>query len=167
MNSTVLVKGLATCAVVAAAMGFYMTVPVASAQSAATGASQPLDYEFFKTRVEPIFLKQRSPDHARCYACHEKNHHDNKNFRLETLEPGSTFWTEAQSRRNFQVVSTLIFAANPSKSLLLIKALDPRAGGYITKIHSGGSQFASKQDPDWLIMEAWANGKKASDSTAP
>ena len=38
---------------------------------AATGAASPstqpptLDYEFFKSRVEPIFLKKR-PTHARC-----------------------------------------------------------------------------------------------------
>ena len=28
-----------------------------------------LDYEFFKSRVEPVFLTKR-PDHARCYVCH-------------------------------------------------------------------------------------------------
>ena len=31
--------------------------------------AQSLDFEFFKTRVEPIFLKRRA-DHARCYGCH-------------------------------------------------------------------------------------------------
>jgi hypothetical protein len=140
-------------------------VPFSSAQSSAgtapTAGAAPtrtLDYEFFKTRVEPIFLKQRTADHARCYACHEKNHHDNKNFRLETLAPGSTFWTEEQSRRNFQIVSQLVFLANPSKSQLLLKPLDPREGGATPKIHSGGSQFASKSDPDWLILEEWAKG---------
>ena len=31
-----------------------------------------LDYEFFKTRVEPIFLKKRE-GHTRCYVCHEES----------------------------------------------------------------------------------------------
>ena len=32
-------------------------------------ASPALDFEFFKTRVQPIFLAER-PGHARCIACH-------------------------------------------------------------------------------------------------
>ena len=38
-----------------------LIAPVAMAQS--------LDFEMYKSRVEPIFLKKR-PDHARCVACH-------------------------------------------------------------------------------------------------
>src|SRR5687767_10332081 len=57
---------------VAAALAPFATAPFAAAQNAeapsmraATVAATPLDYEFFKTRVQPIFLKKRSPDHAR------------------------------------------------------------------------------------------------------
>jgi hypothetical protein len=161
-------KYIGACFAVAAAVVVCGTVPFARAQSAgATATAQPLDYEFFKTQVEPIFLKQRSADHSRCYACHEKNHHDNKNFRLETLTPGNAFWTEEQSRKNFQAVSQLVFLGNPSKSMLLLKPLDPMAGGSTPKVHSGGSQFESKKDPDWLILEEFAKGKKAVGSSAP
>jgi len=38
--------------------------PIAAAQT-----PPKLDYEFFKSRVEPVFLTKR-PDHARCYVCH-------------------------------------------------------------------------------------------------
>ena len=32
-------------------------------------AAQSLDFEIYRTRVEPIFIKKR-PGHARCVACH-------------------------------------------------------------------------------------------------
>jgi len=35
--------------------------------------SAPLNYEFFKEKVEPIFLFKR-PGHARCVVCHTINH---------------------------------------------------------------------------------------------
>ena len=75
-----------------------------------------LDYEFFKSRVEPIFLTKR-PDHARCYVCHVES---NNAFRLESLPKGQSFWTEEQSRRNFQAVSGLVVPGDPGKSLLLL-----------------------------------------------
>jgi len=52
-----------------------------------------LDYEFFKTKVQPIFLAKR-PGHARCITCHETG-----NPRLATLEDGATTFSEAQSPR--------------------------------------------------------------------
>ncbi len=41
----------------------------AAAQAPPRPAAPALDYEFFKTRVQPIFLAER-PGHARCIACH-------------------------------------------------------------------------------------------------
>ena len=41
-----------------------------SATGRAAPAASSLDYEFFKTRVQPIFLAKR-PGHARCITCHE------------------------------------------------------------------------------------------------
>ena len=39
-------------------------------QEPASAPARPsLDYEFFKTKVQPIFLNKR-PGHARCIACH-------------------------------------------------------------------------------------------------
>src|SRR5579862_3879835 len=65
-----------------------------------------LDYEFFKTKVQPIFLAKR-PGHARCVSCHGSTTAP-AIFRLQPLQPGSTTWTEEQSRKNFEVVSTLV-----------------------------------------------------------
>jgi hypothetical protein len=117
-------------------------------------AAPVLDYEFFKGRVEPIFLKKRA-GHTRCYVCHSQS---NNAFRLEQLSPGSSFWTEDQSRRNFENVSTLVNPGDPATSLLLLQPLAPERGG--NPFHSGGRQFASKNDPDWNTLARWVSGAK-------
>jgi len=111
-----------------------------------------LDYEFFKNRVEPVFLTKR-PDHARCYVCHVES---NNAFRLERLSPGEHVWTEEQSRRNFEVVSTLVNPGDPDTSRLLLHPLGPEGGGDV--FHSGGRQFPTKRDPAWRTLAAWVNG---------
>jgi hypothetical protein len=121
----------------------------------AFAADQTLDYGFFKTRVEPIFLKKR-PDHVRCVVCHA---HSTNAFKLEELSPGSKDWTEEQSRRNFEMVSKLVVPGNTDASLFLRQPLAPQAGG--NAYHSGGRQFESKNDPDWKILAQWVNGEKA------
>jgi hypothetical protein len=78
-----------------------------------------LDYEFFKSRVQPIFLTKR-PDHARCYVCHVES---NNAFHLETLSPNAREWTEEQSRRNFETVSRLVNPGDPDTSRLLLHPL--------------------------------------------
>src|SRR5262244_413708 len=51
----------------------------AAASSIASRAAPALDYEFFKQRVQPIFLQKRD-GHTRCYVCHAES---NNAFRLE------------------------------------------------------------------------------------
>ena len=111
-----------------------------------------LDYEFFKSRVEPVFLTKR-PDHARCYVCHVES---NNAFHLEKLAPGARAWTEEQSRRNFEMVSVLVNPGDPDTSRLLLHPLGPEGGGDV--FHSGGRQFQSKRDPAWRMLAAWVNG---------
>jgi hypothetical protein len=120
----------------------------------AAQAETVLDYDFFKRKVEPVFLKKRA-DHARCAVCHQQS---NNAFRLEKLPDGGTFWTEEQSKKNFAVVSTLVVPGDPAQSRLLLQPLAPQAGG--NAYHSGGWQFASKNDPDWKTLAAWVAGKK-------
>jgi hypothetical protein len=146
------------------AVALYAPAPF-SAQ--APSASRPsLDYEFFKTRVEPIFLEKRWPDHARCYICHEVSRHGGGPLTLERLPAGANFWTEEQSRANFQVVSKLVVPGNPLSSLLLLMPLSPEAGG-LADTHQGGRQFRTQDDPDWKNMAAWVRGQKAGGSSAP
>ena len=122
--------------------------------TSASPAEVALDYDVYKNRVEPIFLKKR-PGHARCYVCHAEG---NNAFRLEKLSPGDTSWSEEQSQRNFQIVAALIVAGDPDKSRLLLRPLAPEAGGLA--FHSGGRQFSSKDDPDWEILARWVRGQK-------
>ncbi len=129
--------------------------PRLMAQEAASSGPSSLDYNFFKTRVEPVFLKKR-PGMARCYVCHEEANHP---LRLVKLSPGNTSWSEEESRRNFDTVSQLVNTDDPLKSKLLIHPLAPEAGG--DAFHSGGRQFKSKDDPDWKTLADWARGQKA------
>lgn len=134
------------------------TARAASQSSAAASSSNEspgLDYDYFKTRVEPIFLKKR-PTHARCYVCHEEANHA---LKLARLSPGSSTWTEDQSRRNFDTVSRLVTPGDPLGSILLQHPLAPEAGG--DAFHSGGRQFESKSDPDWKTLADWVRGQKS------
>ena len=137
-----------------ARLGIAVAMLLALEAASTFAAEMALDYWYFKSRVEPIFLKKRA-GHTRCYVCHAES---NNAFRLERLTPGSTSWTEEQSQRNFRIVSTLVVPGNPSTSQLLMHSLAPEAGG--AAYHSGGRQFASKNDPDWKILAEWATGAK-------
>src|SRR5947199_5536812 len=121
----------------AARMTFALTAALLAASSAPR-AAPPLDYEFFKARVQPIFLQKRD-GHTRCYVCHAEG---NNAFRLERLSSGATTWNEEQSRKNFEMVSILVNPGDPETSRLLHQPLAPEAGG--TGLHSGGPQVATK-----------------------
>lgn len=131
---------------VMAGMVFGAADHIASAQS--------LDYEAFKTQVEPVFLKKR-PGHARCVACHSDS---NNAFRLQkpTAEGGG--WSEEESRENFDNVKNLVKPGDPTASRLLMHPLAHDAGGDI--FHGGGRQFASENDPEWQVIAAWVRAAK-------
>jgi hypothetical protein len=172
MIFTVRSKRVFASFVVAAAAAFYASAPFATAQTAETPAAQAasaspssLDFEYFNTRVEPIFLKRRPP-HARCYTCHVRTTHTT-GLNLEPLSPGSSFWTEEQSRRNFQTVSKLVVPGDPSSSMFPMHPLAPEVGGDSVRVHGGGRQFRSQDDLDFQTIADWIRGKKAGASSMP
>jgi hypothetical protein len=116
--------------------------------------AQTLDFETYRAKVEPIFLKKR-PTHARCIVCHEGTR---TSFRLQALTEGKTSWTPEQSRLNYESVVKLVNAKNLMLSPLLKHPLAEEAGG--DDFHSGGRQFASQNDPDWKALANWAKGGK-------
>jgi len=146
-------KRASSYAVVAACLSVAAAGSLTQAwsQPASSTASPSLNYEFFKAKVEPIFLAQR-PGHARCVVCHTFN---NAPFKLVRRSPGSTTWTEEQSRRNFQLVQNV---AQPGfeGSKLIVHPLAEEAGG--DPHHGGGQQFGSKDDPEWLTLKAFVLG---------
>jgi hypothetical protein len=110
-------------------------------------ASASLDFEFFKTNVQPIFLAKR-PGHARCISCHASG----TPLRLQPLSPGSTTWNEEQSRKNFEAVRRVVVPGSV-KSMLLIHPLAEQAGGDF--FHNGGKHWDSQNDPEWQTLKAW------------
>ena len=123
-------------------------------QPAATpAAAKSLDFEFFRTRVQPIFLAKR-PGHARCIACHGSG----TPLRLQPLSPGSTTWSDEESRKNFEAVQRVVVPGNVN-SRLLIHPLDEKAGGDF--YHSGGKHWSSQSEPEWQTLRAWVLGQTA------
>ncbi|HLK63321.1 MAG TPA: hypothetical protein VKU19_07770 [Bryobacteraceae bacterium] len=132
-----------------------MAVAFLPAVAAQSKAAPGLDYEFFKTRVQPLFLAKR-PGHARCYVCHSTA----TTFRLERLSPGATTWDDEQSRRNFEAARRLVVPGDWQASRLLTHPLAPDAGG--DPFHSGGKHWDSRSNPEWQVLADWVNGQKAS-----
>jgi hypothetical protein len=60
-----------------------------------SAAQVSLDYEYYKARVEPLFLAKRD-GHARCFVCHSDA---NNAFRLQKLPEKSHIWADAESRK--------------------------------------------------------------------
>ena len=116
-------------------------------------AGPALDYEFFKTKVQPIFLAKR-PGHARCIACHGSG----TPLRLQPLSPGSAFWNEEESRKNFEAMRRVALPGD-LKSRLLMHPLDEKAGGDF--YHNGGKHWSSQNDAEWQTLRAWILGQPA------
>ena len=138
----------------------FAAVAVLGAAAMAAGSSQAapasvngLDYEIFKTKVEPIFMKKRA-SHSPCVVCHTGA---NNFLHLEELAPGQTSWNEEQSTKMYTSIARLVTPANRAQSRLLIHPLAPEAGGDL--FHSGGRQFESKDDPDYQVLMQWVGVK--------
>src|SRR5438445_13247277 len=105
-------------------LGIAATAVLMAQAPRASEASSSLDFEFFKTRVQPILLAKRE-GHARCYACHSTG----TPFRLQRLSPGATTWNDEQSRKNFDACSNMINSRDVDASPLLVYPLAEKAGG--------------------------------------
>jgi hypothetical protein len=125
----------------------------------AQAPSSGVSYEFFRDKVQPIFLAKR-PGHARCVECH-----DNQAPRLQELTPGQTMWNEEQSRKNFDAWKGLVVPGEPTASRMLMHPLAKEAGG--DPFHAGGKHFKSQTDPEWLVLAAWVNTGKPMAAAAP
>ena len=127
-------------------------------QPAAPPATAALDYEFYKARVQPLFLEKRVGS-ARCVTCHAGS----TTLRLQRFSPGSTAWTEEQTRQNFEAVKAMVVPGSPGASRLLRHPLARKAGGDV--FHGGGQHWLTKDDPDWQVLAAWVNGTTLASSS--
>jgi hypothetical protein len=144
-------------------------------QMSSVAAQGALDFQYYKDNVEPMFTRPRgsfappNPGMPACVMCHTWQ--ANTPMKLERLQEnanGSVFWTEAQSRRNFEVVSSLVTPGDPDNSRLLKKPLAPAAGG--APQHVGGKFWTSKDDPEWKVVADWvrrAGPARAAAAAAP
>jgi hypothetical protein len=123
----------------------------AQSQPASSAGAASLNYEFFKTKVQPVFLEKRA-GHTRCVICHTTN---NAPFHLVPLSPGATSWNEEQSRQNFELIQR-VAAPGVQDSPLVKHPLAQEAGG--DAHHGGGQQFTSQQDSDWQTLRAFVTG---------
>jgi hypothetical protein len=125
---------------------------MAAQQPAAPAAGSGLNYEFFKTKVEPIFLAKRE-GHARCIACHSSG----TPLRLQPLDAGAKMWTEEQSQKNFVAIQRVAALGNMN-SKLLVHPLAEEAGGDF--FHNGGKHWTSQNDAEWQTLKAFVMGQK-------
>src|SRR5881409_2640527 len=132
------------------------TAKLRAQEARSPAASTTLDFDFFKTKVQPIFLAKRE-GHTRCVSCHSKG----TPMRLQGLSPGATTWNEEQSRRNFQVVAPRVVFRNLTQSRLLVHPLLADGGGDF--YHSGGKHWNSFLDPEWQVLANWVCGRKVND----
>src|SRR2546428_13028653 len=115
-------------------LGFLSQIP-ARAQASKPGS---LDYEYFKTKVQPIFLAKRT-GHARCISCHVVP--TGAVFQLQRLSPGETTWNDEEPRKNFEAAPKLIAPPGNPKGPLLIQPLPQEHGGDF--FQNVGNEFKS------------------------
>jgi hypothetical protein len=117
-----------------------------------SAAPAALDFDYFKTKVQPIFLAKR-PGHARCISCHSSG----TPLRLQPLSPGSATWNDEDSRKNFEAIKRVVVPGSVAKSPILTHPLAERAGGDF--FHSGGKHWDSQSDPEWQTLKAFVVGR--------
>ena len=123
-----------------------------AAGSAGGAAPASLDFDYFRARVQPIFTTKRAGN-ARCVSCHVEG----TPMRLQPLMEGSETWSDADARKNFDVIRSRVIPGKPDISKLLLHPLAESGGG--DPHHDGGKHWTSKNDPEWQTLSAWVRGE--------
>jgi len=140
-------------------MSIISLLPLVALLAQAPPSSSPLDFEYFKAKVQPILLAKRE-GHARCVACHSQG----TPMRLQPVAPGAATWTEEDSRKNFDIIRARVKAGNPMASKFLTHPLAESAGG--DESHDGGKHWLSQEDPEWQTLSAWVRGETRPKATS-
>jgi hypothetical protein len=126
-----------------------------SGNSGSSDTTKGLDYEFYKESIEPIFIRYRGGfvgSDTACVACHTVQANAPLGLVALTEENGEVFWTEEQSRQNFENVAMLVNPSAPETSRLLLAPLSPIVGG---ERHSGGIFWNSTDHSEYRLMAEW------------
>ncbi len=139
----------------------------ASTDLSTDGAALQVPFDYYRQNIEPLFLRPRgypgsTRGQAACVMCHVWQ--TSVRFSLEepTETPDGGAWTEAQSRRNYEVVTRLVNASDPESSRFLLKPLAQQAGGLP---HTGGNHWASTEDPEYQVVLDWIRALPAAQFT--
>lgn len=125
-------------------------------------AQRSLSFEAFRETVEPIFVQPRGghgPSISPCASCHINSGTPLRLQPLQETESGQVYWSENQSKKNFEVVSKLVVPGQPERSRLLRKPLVVTAGG--TAFHVGGKFWQDQNNPEWQIIADWIGNSDA------
>ena len=136
------------------AVAAVLLVLAGAARAQQTPPAATLDFEFFRTRIQPIFMNKRE-GLARCYVCHSQG----TPLVLQRIPAGRTSWNEEESRKNFEAIQRVVTPGNPQTSRLLLMPLAEEAGG--KDFHPGGKHWASQNDPEWRVLADWVRGAKS------
>jgi hypothetical protein len=124
----------------------------------AVAAATTLDFNYYRTKIEPIFLKARQPDEGTGNACASCHTRVASRMRLQPLAAEGGSWTEEQSRANFKAVMNVVTPGDAVSSRLLLHPLARDAGG--DPSHTGGKFWANRDNPEWKTIAAWIAGGK-------
>src|SRR5262245_49807867 len=126
--------------------------PQASPAIAAKDFPAPGDVEMFRRDIEPLLTRDRGGSlsgYAACVMCHTWQ--TSLRFRLE-IPATDAGWTSDQSSRNLEMLTKVVNTTSPENSRLLLKPLDPAAGGLG---HTGGTYWTSREDPEYQMVLKW------------
>ena len=127
----------------------------AQAPPPGSAAAASLDFEFFRTKVQPIFLAKRE-GHTRCVSCHTRDPHAPAGARARGhhLERGAIQEELPGCRR-----------AGDSPQPESEQTAHPPASdrGRRHFLPRGGKHWNSFLDPEWQTLANWVCGRKATE----
>jgi hypothetical protein len=115
-------------------------------------AESPLDFDFFRACVQPVFANPRE-GHIKCSNCHSAGL-----IGFAPVPQNGTTWSDQEARRAFTTITRLILPGNPEQSRFLLKPLHPDGGGSYT--HNGPRRWQSREDPEWRMLAQWVRGER-------
>ena len=136
-------EGPIVAGILALAAAVLVAAPAAAQAPGGGDTLLGLDFDLYRSTVEPIFLHRRLGN-ARCVVCHSAG---GGNSFLEPLPPGREMWDEEQSFRNFERIQRLVVPGEPLESVLLMNPLFEEAGG--SHWHAGGKHWTTQDADEW------------------